>query len=167
MCDQAQRPDPQPSPPEPVPPATVARAAPSGIEPLDVRSGGLQAGGSYLIVGAPGPAKMVAALQFLRAAVTAGERGVLVSNADIEGALGVARAWGVDLEPAWRAGSLQFLGFKEDFELRALRSIEPDEILEELDAVVGRDAVRVAVDPGSMFLAGGARSQLGSAFLKW
>ena len=37
---------------------------PSGIAPFDERVGGLEPGGTYLVVGAPGPEKMVAALQF-------------------------------------------------------------------------------------------------------
>ena len=32
----------------------------TGIEPFDERTGGLEEGGTYLVVGAPGPAKMVA-----------------------------------------------------------------------------------------------------------
>ncbi len=139
----------------------------SGIGPLDERSGGLQAGGSYLIVGAPGPAKMVAALQFLHAGVLRGEPCLLLSNADLEGMLGVARAWGFDFDHAWEQGLIQLLGFKDDFELRAIRSVEPEEVLEELDALVGRDVVRIAVEPGSMFLTGGAKSVLGAAYLKW
>jgi hypothetical protein len=140
---------------------------PSGIGPLDERSGGLKSGGSYLIVGTPGPAKMVAAFQFLFAGLEAGEPAVLLGNADEENSLGVARAWGFDFEPYWRDGALKILGFKDDFELRAIRSIEPEEVLDELDFLVGADAARVAVDPGSLFLAGGAKSLLGSSFLKW
>jgi len=147
-------------------PAT-GTTVPLGIAPFDERTGGLQAAGSYLIVGTPGPAKMVAAIQFLHAGLARGEKCLLLSNAGVEDMLGVARAWGFDLEPFWRDGRLEMLGFKDDFELRAIRSIEPEEVLEELDALVGRDHARIAVEPGSMFLAGGAKSVLGAAYLKW
>ena len=140
---------------------------PSGIGPLDKRTGGLQSGGSYLVVGTPGPAKMVASFQFLFAGLERGETGVLLTNADDEGVLGVARAWGFDFDEFWHDGSLKIIGFKEDFELRAIRSIEPEEVLEELDFLTGRDVQRIAVDPGSLFLAGGVKSLLGSAYLKW
>jgi DNA-binding NarL/FixJ family response regulator len=146
---------------------TAVGLIPTGIGPLDDRVGGLQAGGSYLIVGTPGPAKMVAAFQFLHEGLVNGESALLLSNADEEGALGVARAWGFDLEPYWRNGSLRLLGFKDDFELRAIRSVEPGEVLEELEALVGQEPQRIAVDPGSLFLSGGAKSLLGSTFLKW
>ena len=63
---------------------------PSGIVPLDDRTGGLDAGGTFLLVGAPGPEKMVAALQFVHAGVRAGEPSALVTNADAEGILDVA-----------------------------------------------------------------------------
>ncbi|MCZ6793007.1 MAG: hypothetical protein O7J95_05265 [Planctomycetota bacterium] len=152
----------------PVPPIEATDVAvPSGIGPVDERTGGLQQGGSYLIVGTPGPAKMVAALQFLHAGIARGEPVLLLTNADDEGILGVARAWGLDMDRGWRDGSLQILGFKDDFELRAIRTVEPEEVLEELDLLAGRDLSRIAVDPGSMFLAGGAKSLLGAAFLKW
>jgi len=147
--------------------APSSRSIPSGIGPLDERIGGLQRGGSYLIVGAPRPAKMVAALQFLNAGIARGERAALLSDADVESALGVARAWGFDFERPWKEGVLQILGFREDFELRAVRSIEPEEILEELEILVGREVTCIAVDPGSMFLDGGAKSPLGAAFLRW
>jgi hypothetical protein len=110
---------------------------------------------------------MVAAYQFLHAGLQRGEPAVLLSNADDEGALGVARAWGLDLEPYWRDGTLRMLGFKDDFELRAIRSVEPEEVLEELALLVGPEPTRIAVEPGSLFLASGARSLLGSSFLKW
>jgi hypothetical protein len=139
----------------------------SGIGPLDERLGGLEEGGTYLVVGAPGPEKMVAALQFVHEGVSNGERCLFVTNADIEGMLGVANAWGFDLWEAWETGALQIVGFKDDFELRAIRSIAPEEVLEELDAIMNPDVERVAVDPGAMFLTGGAKTLLGSAFLGW
>ena len=139
----------------------------SGIDPFDERVGGLDDGGSYLVVGAPGPEKMVAALQFVHAGVEAGERCAFVTNADIDGLLGVAAAWGFDLWEAWETGQLQLIGFKDDFELRAIRSIAPEEVVEELDDVVGADLSRIAVDPGAMFLTGGAKTLLGSTYLSW
>jgi hypothetical protein len=146
---------------------TAGALIPSGIAPLDERIGGLQPGGSYLVVGTPGPAKMVAALQFLQVGLARGEKCLLLSNAEVEDMLGVARAWGFDFERPWHEGQLQILGFKHDFELRAIRSIEPDEVMEELGAMVPADVARIAVEPGSMFLAGGAKSVLGAAYLKW
>ena len=139
----------------------------SGIAPLDDRIGGLQAGGTYLVVGAPGPEKMVAALQFVHAGVTAGEHSLLVTNSDAEGILSVAKAWGFDLRDAWLDGTLRIIGFKDDFELRAIRSIAPEEVVEELDLLVGPNVERIAVDPGAMFLTGGAKSMLGSTYLNW
>jgi DNA-binding NarL/FixJ family response regulator len=154
--------------PEPVafaPPR--AALVPSGIGPLDDRVGGLQEGGSYLVVGTPGPAKLVAVLHFLHAGVTRGEPSLLLTSADAQEILGVARAWGPDLERWWLDGTLRILGFKDDFELRAARSIEPEEVMEELELLAGPDLARIAVDPGWLFLAGGARTPLGSAFLAW
>ena len=140
---------------------------PSGIAPLDERVGGLERGGNYLVVGAPGPEKMVAALQFVHAGVQRGERSLLVTNSDADSILGVAEAWGFAMRDAWRDGSLQIVGFKDDFELRAIRSIAPEEVVEELDSIVAPDLDRIAVDPGSMLLAGGAKTLLGSTYLSW
>jgi hypothetical protein len=154
---------------EPQPPVAdeSPELVPTGIGPLDERHEGLRRGGSYLVVGTPGPAKMVAAFQFLHAGLERGEAGLLLSNADEESILGVARAWGFEFESHWRDGSLKLLGFKDDFELRAIRSIEPEEVIEELDLLAGHDVARIAVDPGSLFLAGGVKSLLGSTYLKW
>lgn len=147
--------------------STKAPVVPSGIAPLDAREGGLTPGGSYLIVGPPGPSKMVAALQFLHQGVARGEPGLLVTHADAAGILEVACAWGFDMVDAWRDGLLQVVGFRDDFELRAMRSIAPEEVVEELDALAGREIARIAIDPGTMFLAGGAKTLLGGAFARW
>lgn len=140
---------------------------PSGIAALDERVGGLERGGSYLVVGAPGPEKMVAALQFVHTGVERGERSLLVTNSDAEGILDVAAAWGFEMRDAWLDGTLQVIGFKDDFELRAIRSIAPEEVLEELDLLAAPDLARIAVDPGTMFLTGGAKTLLGSTYLSW
>lgn len=139
----------------------------SGIAPLDERSGGLEASGTYLVVGAPGPEKMVAVLQFLHEGVRSGESALLVTNAESEEILEVAEAWGFDMWHAWETGLLQIIGFKDDFELRAARSIAPEEVLEELDELLLPELSRIAVEPGSMFLSGGARALLGSSFMTW
>jgi len=139
----------------------------TGIAPFDERVGGLEPGGNYLVVGAPGPEKMVAALQFVHAGIQAGERCLFVTNADIDGLLGVAAAWGFDMWEAWETGALQLVGFKDDFELRAIRSIAPEEVVEELDGIKGSNLSRIAVDPGAMFLTGGAKTLLGSTYLSW
>lgn len=149
------------------PVSAAAEIVRSGIVPLDERVGGLEGGGTYLVVGAPGPEKMVAALQFVHEGVTNGERCLLVTNQDLDGVLGVAGAWGFDLWQAWESGLLQVVGFRDDFELRAIRSIAPEEVLEELDALASPGLSRIAVDPGTMFLTGGAKTLLGSAFLTW
>lgn len=140
---------------------------PSGIAPLDERLGGLGARGTYLVVGAPGPEKMVAVLQYLHEGVRSGESVLLLTSAEAEEILEVAEAWGFDMWHAWETGLLQIIGFRDDFELRAARSIAPEEVLEELDALLLPGQSRIAVDPGSMFLSGGARALLGSAFVGW
>lgn len=140
---------------------------PSGIGPLDERVGGIEDGGNYLIVGAPGPEKMVAALQFLHEGIKAGEACALVTNTDPDGILGVAAAWGFDMWHAFETGLLRIVAFKEDFELRAIRSIAPEEVVEELDEILPDDIERLAVDPGSFFLSGGAKTLLGSTFMAW
>lgn len=146
---------------------TANATVPSGVHPLDERTGGLESGGTYLVVGAPGPAKMVATLQFAHEGLQRDERVLLITNAAAVEILDVARAWGFSLDSAWEAGDLQIMGFRDDFELRAIRSIEPGEILEELDELIVGEPDRIAVDPGSMFLTGGARTLLGSTFITW
>ncbi len=147
-------------------PSTVTSIR-SGIAPFDERVGGFERGGTYLIVGAPGPEKMVAALQFVHEGVSHAERCLLVTNATVDGILSVAKAWGFDMWEAWEHGTLQIISFRDDFELRAIRTIAPEEVLEELDSIVSPGVSRIAVDPGTMFLTGGAKTLLGSAFLQW
>ena len=139
----------------------------SGIAALDQRVGGLDPGGVYLISGTPGPAKLVAALQFLHEGRAGGERVFFLTSIEAAGLLEVARAWGFALDRAWEEGSLHIVGFREDFEMRVLRSTEPEDVLEELDRLVPHDVTRIAVDPGSLLLHGGSRTLLGRAFLEW
>jgi DNA-binding response OmpR family regulator len=110
---------------------------------------------------------MVALLQFLHAGVRDGEEVALLTNVDADSVLEAAEAWGFGLREAWRSGKLRLLGFRDDFELRALRAVEPEEILEEFQALLPDEVARIAVDPGGAFLAGSNRTLLGSSFLRW
>ena len=71
------------------------------------------------------------------------------------------------MDRAWEEGTFQVLGFREDFEMRVLRSAEPQEVLQELGSLIPGGTARIAVDPGSMFLEDGAKTILGKAFLEW
>lgn len=139
----------------------------SGIGRLDERMGGFEQGGVYLFVGSPGPSKMVAALQFLHQGIASEEKGLLLTTSRAEDILEVAQAWGFDLNDAWKDGRLEVIGFRDDFEMRVLRSIEPEDALEELSLLAGPEVARIAVDPGSLFLQGGAKTLLGRTFLEW
>lgn len=139
----------------------------TGIAPLDERTGGLESGGLYVVVGPAGPAKMVTALQFVHQGVRAGERVALLTTGEAEATLQVAEAWGFPMTEPWRDGQLQLIGFQEQFELRALRAVNPDEVLDELRGLLHDDVARVGVDPASLFLSGPSRTQLGTAFLNW
>lgn len=139
----------------------------TGIAPLDERTGGLESGGLYVVVGPPGPAKMVTALQFVHQGLRAGERCALLTTGDADTTLQVAEAWGFPMTGPWRDGQLQLVGFQEQFELRALRAVDPDEVLAELKDLLHEDVRRIGIDPASLFLSGPARTQLGTAFLNW
>ena len=139
----------------------------TGIAPLDERTGGLESGGLYVVVGPPGPAKMVTALQFVHQGLRAGEQTALLTSGDAETTLQVAEAWGFPMTGPWRDGQLQLVGFQEQFELRALRAVDPEEVLAELNNLLHDDVCRIGVDPASLFLSGPARTQLGTAFLNW
>jgi len=145
----------------------VGHMIPSGIAAFDKRAGGFDAGGVYLISGTPGPAKLVAVLQFLHAGLAMGEKAVLLTGIDAPGVLDVAKAWGSDLHEAWTREDLTVVGFRDDFEMKVLRSTEPEEALSELESLIPDGVSRIAVDPGSMFLQDGARSLLGRSFLDW
>jgi CheY-like chemotaxis protein len=143
-------------------------AAPGwGISPLDERTNGLAPGAFHVLAGPPGPAKLVAALQFAAVGVSAGQRVLLLTNAIASDILDVASAWGLDLRPAHESGALRILGFRDDFELRVLRSAEPEDVLDELSTLAPKDLDRIVVDPGGLFIQGGARTLLGRAFVEW
>ncbi len=138
-----------------------------GIEPLDRKLGGIEEGGVYLVTGTPGPAKMVSVFQFIREGISLGERVLLLTDIEPSGLMEVAEAWGSPLEEAWRDGRLEVAGFRDDFELRVLRSAEPEDALGELESLATAEVTRIAVDPGSFFLQAGGRSLLGKSFLEW
>lgn len=150
-----------------VPPSTTPGRIPSGIPQIDERLGGLEPSGVYLVAGSPGPGKLVTALQFLQAGVDRGEKVVMFTTVEDDGIPEIARGWGMNLHQAWRDGSFLLFGFKDDFELRVLRSAEPLEVLEQLQELIPPDTGRVAFDPGSMFLRNGSRNQLAKGFLDW
>jgi CheY-like chemotaxis protein len=124
-------------------------------------------GGVYLVAGAPGPAKLVATLQFLKTGLELGEECALLTDSRAPEILEVARAWGLPMDQAWKDGRFEIVGFRDDFELRVLRSADPEDALEELDSLVPGRTARIAVDPGSAFFQGGARSLVGKSFLTW
>lgn len=139
----------------------------TGIAPLDERTGGLDAGGVYLVIGQAGAARLIALLHFVHAGLENDERVALLTMGSVDTTLDIADAWGLDLRGAWSSGQLTLLGYRDDFERRAVRSTAPGEIIAEFDALLPDDATRVAVHPGGALLGDGEGFGLGAAFLNW
>jgi KaiC/GvpD/RAD55 family RecA-like ATPase len=132
---------------------------PSGIGPIDEHLGGLMPGRTYVLSGAPGTGKSVACLQFLAAALKAGERAAILTQDDPEDLLSQSDFLELDLASAITSERLYLLRFQLDFARRFSRAHSPDEAFAELRTLLGKDApTRLVIDSVVPFIDGGGSS---------
>ncbi|UCC84687.1 MAG: hypothetical protein JSW46_07110 [Gemmatimonadota bacterium] len=119
-----------------------------GIEVLDERLSGPVRGGLHALIGGPGTGKTVAALQFLREGIRTGGRVAMLTQARPADVIDLAQSIGIDLTAHLRAGRCLLLGYQSGFRERYRRSIEPQEVFEELAAFVREEGVpdRLVID---------------------
>jgi KaiC/GvpD/RAD55 family RecA-like ATPase/DNA-binding response OmpR family regulator len=119
-----------------------------GIGVLDERLSGPVGGGLHAVIGGPGTGKTVAALQFLREGVRAGGRVAMLTQARPADVIDLARSIGIDLGSHLRSGRWVLLGYQSGFRERYRRSIEPQEVFEELANFVREQGVpdRLVID---------------------
>ncbi len=139
----------------------------TGIRPLDERTGGLMAGGLYVLAGAPGSGTLDTVLHFLHAGLAVGERVALLSTMAPEQVVEQAQHLGFDFRTPWDDGRLRLVGFAADFDRLLLSAAEPGEAFNELSALVGPDVARVGVDPGKPLWETRAGTSLASRFVSW
>lgn len=140
--------------------------APSGIEPLDERIGGIRRG-VYLLAGVPGSGHFTALLQFLHAGLHRGERVALVTGVDPAQVFETAEHWGFPLEDAWQQGMLRLVGYQADFSRRIQHSAEPLEIFDELSQAIGDGIARLGIYPGTPIWETRSNPLVGQRFLEW
>lgn len=146
-------------------PNETSSPVPSGVGPLDERTGGLDAGGLHLLSSPPVPARTALALQFLDAGLEAGEDVALVTRTRPGRVLAAAERFGLDLEAAWRERRLRIVGFRGDYEVRLRRAASPEEVYVELASLISSDASRVVFDPGTVLWEGRGEGSAASAFV--
>ncbi len=119
-----------------------------GIGVLDQRVSGPVRGGLHAVIGGPGTGKTVAALQFLREGIRGGGRVAMLTQARPADVIALAHSIGIDLAAHLRAGRCVLLGYQSGFRERYRRSIEPQEVFEELAAFVRDEGVpdRLVID---------------------
>ncbi len=139
----------------------------TGIGPFDQLTGGIRAGGVYVIAGVPGSGKFVALLQFLNTGVAAGESVALLSATPPQRVFEQADHLGFALEQAWKRGKLRLLGFTDNFERLLQRAADPDDVFKELSAFAGNEVSRLAIDPGKPLWETKAGTALGNRFVHW
>jgi KaiC/GvpD/RAD55 family RecA-like ATPase/CheY-like chemotaxis protein len=139
----------------------------SGMQPFDKRTGGLRAGGVYVLAGAPGSGKLAALLQFLDTGLDAGERVALLTSMAPDQVLEQAQHLGFDFDGAWTEGRFRLLGFAADFDRLLLSAAEPAQVFNELGELAGHDVTRLGVDPGKPLWETRAGTSLSSRFLEW
>lgn len=139
----------------------------TGIRPLDERTGGLRAGGVYVLAGAPGSGKLDTVLQVLHTGLDKGDRAALLTTMAPEQVIEQAQHLGFDFRTPWEDGRLRLLGFVDDFDRRLLSAAEPAQAFDELSDLVGRDVACVGVDPGKPLWETRAGTSLASRFVGW
>lgn len=142
-----------------------SRSVPSGIGPLDDRTGGLEPGGLHLLSAPPVPARTAAVVQFLQAGLDDGDQVALVTRARPDRVFEAAHRYGVGLEEAWREGRLRLLGFRGDYEVRLRRAASPEEVYRELSSLLDAPPARIAFDPGTALWEGREEGSAASAFV--
>ena len=134
-----------------------ADVVPSGIPPIDQQLYGLMPGRTYVLSGAPGTGKSVACLQFLAAALNAGERAAILTQDDPEDLLAQSEFLGIDLMSAVANERLALLRFQLDFSRRFGRAPSPDAAFAELRRLLGPEApTRLVIDSVVPFIDGGS-----------
>jgi KaiC/GvpD/RAD55 family RecA-like ATPase len=132
---------------------------PSGIGPIDEQLGGVMPGRTYVLSGAPGTGKSVACLQFLAAALAAGERAAILTQDDPQDLLSQGEFLGLDLAGAVASERLYLLRFQLDFNRRFGRASSPDDAFAELRSLLGTEPPsRLVIDSVVPFIDGGGSS---------
>ncbi len=139
----------------------------TGIEPLDRRTGGIRAGGVYVVAGVPGSGKLACVLQFINTGLVAGESAALLTGSHPEQVFEQSEHMGFHFEGAWKAGKLRMVGFTDNFERLLQRAADPDEVFQELAEAAGRDVARLGIDPGKPLWETRAGTALGNRFVHW
>jgi circadian clock protein KaiC len=132
---------------------------PSGILPIDEQLHGIVPGRTYVLSGAPGTGKSVASMQFLMAALKAGERVAILTQDDPDDLLAQSEYLGFDLAQAVASNQLAFLRFQLDFSRRFGRAPSPEPAFAELRKLLGEvPPSRIVVDSVVPFIDGGTSS---------
>lgn len=140
----------------------------SGIAPIDAQLDGLMPGRTYVLSGAPGTGKSVAALQFLMAAIKAGQRAAILTQDDPQDLLSQGDFLGLDVVSEVEAGRLVLLRFTLDFSRRFSRATSPDIAFAELRALLAPESpTRFVIDSVVPFIdAGGSSDSSAVAMLQ-
>lgn len=125
-------------------------------------------GRTYVLSGAPGTGKSVAALQFLMAALKAGERAAILTQDDPEDLLSLGEFLEIDLAGAIASERLYLLRYQLDFSRRFARVTSPDIVFAELRKLLGKEPPsRFVIDSVVPFIdAGGSSATAASAMLQ-
>jgi KaiC/GvpD/RAD55 family RecA-like ATPase/DNA-binding response OmpR family regulator len=141
------------------PPMAPGLLAPTGIEALDSRLGGLVRGRHYLLDGAPGAGKSSAALQFLGIGIALGERCLVLTQDDPSDLISQAEYLGYDFRKAAELEDLVVIRFRLDFARNYQRAADPARVFTELKQYIDEHRpARLVIDSMSPFLEGGRAS---------
>jgi KaiC/GvpD/RAD55 family RecA-like ATPase len=140
----------------------------SGIPPIDSQLDGLMPGRTYVLSGAPGTGKSVAALQFLMAGIKAGQRAAILTQDDPQDLLSQGEFLDIDIAGEVEAGRLVLLRFTLDFARRFARATSPEVAFNELRSLLAPETpTRFVVDSVVPFVdAGGSSDSSAVAMLQ-
>lgn len=145
--------------------AGAGERVPSGIEPLDERTGGLEKRGLHLLSSPPVPAREAFVLHFLRTGLDDDRHVALVTRTSPDRVIAAGERYGFPLEEAWRAERLRIVGFRGDHEVRLRRAASPEDVFVELASVLPAEVERIVFDPGAVLWEGRGDGSAASAFV--